>query len=80
MNWYVVSIPSSVRDFLRKNRPGDFSTVQKLAAAIRLYTALPLHDRIRLAREYVARRRAGRETYPADPPGHDYPGATSETS
>jgi len=63
MAWYVVSIPSSVRDLLRKNRGGDFSMVQKLAAAIRLYTALPLHDRIRLAREYLARRRTERESY-----------------
>ena len=60
MAWHVVSIPSSAREVLRTRRAGDFSPVQKIGAAIRLYTTLPLHDRIRLAQEYMAQCRAKR--------------------
>ena len=60
MAWHVVSIPSSAREFLRTKRVGDFSPVQKIGAAVQLDATLPLHDRMRLAREYVAQCRAAR--------------------
>jgi hypothetical protein len=79
MAWHVVSFPSSARQFLRKNRAGDFSPVQKIRAAIQLYATLPLYSRLRLAREYMARCRAKQEDQPpAARPGHDHSGAKLE--
>jgi hypothetical protein len=60
MAWHVVSVPSSAKELLRKNGEADFSPVQKIGAAVRLYTTLPLMQRIVLAQEYAA-------LYPATP-------------
>jgi hypothetical protein len=56
MPWQVVSVPSSAKALLRKNREADFSPIQKIRAAIRLYSTLPLDYRIQLARDYTAQR------------------------
>jgi hypothetical protein len=58
MTWHVVSFPSSASRLLPKNRAGDFSPVQKIGAAIKFYTSLPLPRRLQLAREYAAHGRA----------------------
>jgi hypothetical protein len=57
-DWHTVSVPSSTRRLLRKNARNDFSPIQKLSAAIRLYTTLEPHDRIQVASEYAARNQA----------------------
>jgi hypothetical protein len=54
MAWHVVSVPSSAKELLRKSGAADFSPIQKLGAAVRLYTTLPLMQRIVLAQEYTA--------------------------
>ena len=69
MAWHVVSIPTSARESLRKNRAGDFSPVQKIGAAVRFYATLPLHQRIRLAQEYMAQCKAERDPSAAPPDG-----------
>ena len=61
MAWHVVSLPSSARKLLPKACAEDFSPVQKIGAAIRFYTSLPLLLRVRLARAYAARCRAQEE-------------------
>jgi hypothetical protein len=53
--WRTVSIPSSTKNILRKKARDDFSPIQKLGAAIRLYTALRPQERFQLALEYTAR-------------------------
>jgi hypothetical protein len=58
MAWHVVSVPSSAKALLRKTGEADFSPIQKIGAAVRLYTTLPLMQRILLAREYTAQYRA----------------------
>jgi hypothetical protein len=60
MPWQVVSVPSSAKALLRKNREADFSSIQKIRAAIRLYSTLPLDYRIQLARDYTAQRNGNR--------------------
>jgi hypothetical protein len=69
MAWHVVSVPSSAQESLRKNRAGDFSPVQKIGAAVRLYATLPLYQRIRLAQEYLAQCRPERDPSGAPPDG-----------
>jgi hypothetical protein len=71
MAWHVVSFPSSASRLLPKNRAEDFSPVQKIGAAIRFYTSLPLPRRLQLAREYAAHGRAkqGKNQGPACNPG-----------
>jgi hypothetical protein len=53
--WRTVSIPSSTKNILRKNARDDFSPIQKLGAAIRLYTTLRPQERFQLALEYTER-------------------------
>lgn len=55
MDWHVVSVPSSVKELLRKESRDDFSHIQKLGAAIQLYVALPTPYRLELARQYASR-------------------------
>jgi hypothetical protein len=60
MAWHVVWFPSSASRLLPKSRAGDFSPVQKIGAAIRFYTTLPLPRRLQLARQYAAHCRTKR--------------------
>jgi hypothetical protein len=52
--WHTVSVPGAIKRLLPKKGRDDFSSVQKLAAAIHFFTALPLDYRLDLAREYTA--------------------------
>jgi hypothetical protein len=54
MAWHVVSFPPAARAALRKHGKADFSLVQKIRAAVRHYTTLPLSVRLQLGREYRA--------------------------
>jgi hypothetical protein len=60
--WHTVGVPPAVKRFLPKNGRDDFSSVQKLAAAIQMFTGLPLSDRLELAREYTASSRIDQGT------------------
>jgi len=52
--WHIVVVPCSVKQLLPRKGREDFSPVQKLAAAIQLFTTLPRDERLQLAREYIA--------------------------
>jgi hypothetical protein len=56
--WHAVGVPPSSKTLLRKNGREDFSPIQKIMAAVNYYCALPVRDRIQLAREYVEQTQA----------------------